>query len=163
MRVYSNLALKKNRPGKTPPTAGYSGRLTSLRKINMGAARGTALVAQAKRCHPPCVRVRQLREHPANLAQLADLAAREQAGQRLPLRGHPLRLAERLADQPPCPQRQPARHPGVDLDGLADPGHHESGVPGVLEHLQYEVPRPGVEQLRHGTVEIGGYAVSDIG
>ena len=47
--------------------------------------------------------------------------------------GDALRLRERLAHQPPTPQRQRPGDAGVVLDGLAHPLDHEVGVSGIHE------------------------------
>ncbi len=52
-------------------------------------------------------------------------------------------LRQRLAHQPPRPQRQPAAHARVGVDGGPHLLHREIGVPGVVEHGQHQLAGVG--------------------
>ena len=127
---------------------------------------GGGLGGQAERGHPPGVVLGEAGEHPAHLGQVGAAvrhAADEQGGQRVALGGHPLRLAERLADQAAPPQRQPAGQPGVGLDRRPHPVDREGRVAGVLEHPQHEVAGRVVQVGRDLAVEVRRDAVADVG
>ena len=104
--------LRRARPGRAAPDRLRRLTAPGLALVGLPAGDlpggtdllgGADLLGQAESRHPLRVRVGQRGEHPADLAKLRSRAPGEQPGQRLPLRGHPLRLAERLADEAPRP------------------------------------------------------------
>ena len=100
--------LRRPRRGERPPRRL---RLVESICVDRGVATGWSGL-EAELGHPLGVVLHQPGEHPADRGEVHARPVDgpgQQAGQRVPVRGHPLRLAERLADQPPAPQRQPAR------------------------------------------------------
>ena len=83
--------------------------------------------------------------------------------QRVPLGGHLLGLADRLADQPAAPQRQPGRRGRVAVDQHADLADRELGVAGVGQRLDDQRPGGLVDVGGDLPVEVGGQAVPDVG
>ena len=129
---------------------------------------GSLVAAQAER---PSVAIRrgvvlgEPGEHPADLGQVGAPVrepADEQRCQRVPLGGHPLGLAERLAHQPAAPQRQPAGQPGVGLDRGPDPVDGELPSGRCPRGPEHQVAGRLVEVGRHLAVEVLGDAVADV-
>ena len=75
---------------------------------------------------------------------------------------HPLGLAQRLADQPSTPQRQPAGELRVGGGAARAPGPRCSPQPLVGQHLVHEGAGVGVDEGGHLAVEVGGEAVPDV-
>ena len=104
------------------------------------------------------------REHAADLlTELVDVSAAEQARQRLPLRGDPLAWP-RLRRRASAPRGQPSRDLRVSLDRLAHPGSTtNSACPVSASTSRHQaLGRAHRAACRHGPVEIGRYAVSDV-
>ena len=137
------------------------GGLTARRAA--GSRPVSAAAGQAEGGHTTGMRVGEPGEHPADLAALRRVAAGQQAGERLAFGGDPLGLADRLADQAPGPQGQPAGHRGIGRDRLAHPDDHEVGVTGVGQHLVDQGLGARIGEVRDHAVEIGRDTVTHVG
>ena len=140
------LALAAAAPrGKTPPPIGD--RLTrrrSRRPFRSGApwratgrarrpGQGHLLGRQPQRGHPLGVSLGDAGEHPAHLGEVEAVgdAAHEHRRQSVPVGHHPLGLRQRLAHQPPRPQREPSPDARLRVDRGAHLLHGEARVAAI--------------------------------
>jgi hypothetical protein len=108
----------------------------------------------------------EAREHAADLGEVGARtidAADEQRGERIALRGHALRLRERLAHESAAPQGQAATGTRVGLDGGAHAIDDERGLAEVVAHREHQRPGVLVDVRRDLAVEVRADAVTDIG